>query len=224
MRHVQLVAFAFMFVLSAVFGFHALRYVVQGADAIPTPTTPTLQALYAATPLGRYRELSTGPWSPVLIVHVLAAGTALLLAPFQLVLGVLRLNPVWHRRVAVPYVIGVFVASLSGFLIAPGAYGGVISTFGFAAFGVAWMFTTARGLVHISQRDLDEHKEWMGRSLALAFGGATIRVWALVLLAMGVPAEVAFPFAAWWGWVSNLIVAEMILRQTIGSSTAAYAR
>jgi hypothetical protein len=225
-RAVQNFVFLMAFLVCLVFVVHGVSYLTLGADVIPAPTTPAERMLQGGTPLGRYRELATGDFAPVLLIHVAAASTALLLAPIQLLLGVRQASKPLHRAVAVPYVVGALVASLTGFLLSIGAWGGPATSLGFATFGLAWLFTTTRGLVHISQRDLDEHREWMGRSLALAFGGATIRIWLLLLLALGVPAEVAYPFSAWWGWIFNLFVAEFIVRSTIGSSAgrAAFAR
>lgn len=212
MRHAFAVLFLAAVCAALFFGVHAGQWLVYGIDRLPPAPTPELAALHDELPIGRYRELATGDLAPALYVHAGAAGLALVLAPFQLLLGALRLNRGAHRVVGVVYGLCVLMGAPTGLLLAPGAFGGPVASTGFVLSGAAWLLTTGLGVLAVARGDFDGHRAWMARSIALAFGGATFRLWGMLLLALELPPEAAYAFAAWTGWGLNLVVAEIWLR------------
>jgi hypothetical protein len=83
-----------------------------------------------------------------------------------------------------------------------------------------WLGTTMAGFRAIRQRRYADHRQWMLRSVALAFSIIANRAWTAIALAVFVPeiysgAEVdptslsqAIGVASWMSWVVNLLIIE----------------
>jgi hypothetical protein len=54
----------------------------------------------------------------------------------------------------------------------------------------------------------------MVRNFALTFAAVTLRLWLPTAIIAGAPFELAYPVIAWLCWVPNLLLAELLLRQT----------
>jgi hypothetical protein len=88
-----------------------------------------------------------------------------------------------------------------------------------------WFGTTLAGFRAIRQRRFADHRQWMLRSVALAFSIVAFRVWLMIAFAIFVPeiysgAEVdaaeldqAIGLTSWVSWVVNLLIVEWWLHQ-----------
>ena len=119
------------------------------------------------------------PFKWWLLPHGIAGACALLLAPMQF-FGRLRTRfRQLHRVLGRIYVAGVFVAAPLGFYIQyfeermgnPRSF-----SIAAAADAVLWMTTTGFGIVFILKGKVQEHRQWMTRSFAVALVFLEVRV------------------------------------------------
>ncbi|MGH3858587.1 DUF2306 domain-containing protein [Actinokineospora sp.] len=112
------------------------------------------------------------------------------------------------------YVAGVFVGGVGGLALSTTAHGGMVSSLGFATLAVAWVATTATGLVMVRSGRIAEHRKWMVRSFALTFAAVTLRLELGLygFLEIDIPFEVAYAAIAWLCWAPNLLVAWLLTR------------
>jgi uncharacterized membrane protein len=130
--------------------YHNERFLVQPSD----PNWP------------HYRQL--GWW---LLVHGVAGGSALLLAPLQFSDRLRRRFVALHRNVGRIYVFGVFVlAPFGAYLQYRDQLTGEPWTFTAAAIvdAVLLAVTTGIAFVYARQRKIRQHRHWMTRSYAVA--------------------------------------------------------
>lgn len=156
--------------------------------------------------------------------HVVFAGVALLVGPFQFWAGLRRRAPRVHRGVGRTYLVAVGVAGVASLVMAPFNTAGLVGLFGFGSLGVLWLYASWRGYRAIRAGRVAEHQAWMIRSFALTYAGVTLRLWLLVLIAAQVPflganpdvdaafanAYAAVPFLC---WIPNVVIAELIIRR-----------
>jgi hypothetical protein len=91
---------------------------------------------------------------------------------------------------------------------------------------VLWLGTSVAGYRAARGRRFAEHREWMVRSVALAFSIVASRVWSVVCIVAFAPSVLsggpvdpdelaqAVSAATWLSWVVNLLVAEWWLHRT----------
>jgi hypothetical protein len=65
---------------------------------------------------------------------------------------------------------------LAGLVLARVSQRGASAHVGFAVLSLAWMATTVMGVTRIRRGDLEGHRRWMTRSLALTFAAVTLRI------------------------------------------------
>lgn len=141
-------------------------------------------------------------------VHVATAAVPLLLWPVQTVRALRRRHPAVHRWVGRTYVAGVLVAGTSGAVAAVGTTAGPVAGAGFLLLGLAWLGCTAEALLRVRSGDLDGHRRWMVRSVALTLAAVTLRLYLGSATAAGADFDVVYPAIAWLCWVPNLAVAQ----------------
>ena len=90
---------------------------------------------------------------------------------------------------------------------------------------VLWFGTTLAGFHAIRQRRFADHRQWMLRSVALAFSIVAYRVWLMIAFAVFVPAiytgaevdpaalDEAIGLTSWVSWVVNLLIVEWWLHR-----------
>lgn len=149
----------------------------------------------------------------ILGLHIVGGMLALLLGPWQFVTAIRTRLPRLHRVMGRGYVVGVGAGALGGLLLAPTAYGGVVSTLGFATLGLLWAGTTVQAVVAVRRGNYYEHRRWMILSFSLSFAAVTLRLLLggfagldAVGLAPGSFA-VAYAAIAWLCWLPNLTLA-----------------
>lgn len=141
-------------------------------------------------------------------VHVATAAVPLLLWPVQTVRALRRRHPVVHRRVGRAYVVGVLVAGASGAVAALGTTAGPVAGAGFLLLGLAWIGCTAEALLRVRAGDVEGHRRWMVRSVALTLSAVTLRLYLGAAGALGAGFDDVYPAVAWLCWVPNLLVAQ----------------
>lgn len=153
----------------------------------------------------------------VALLHILPGLAFVALGPLQFVAGLRARAIAWHRwtgrlLVAAGILSGVF-ALATAFRLP--AYGGALTQAATVLFGAIFLYSLARGFVHIRRREIAAHREWMLRAFALGLGVATIRVVIALLQAVaGLGFAEVFGAAFWIGLGLNLAVAEAWIRHT----------
>ncbi len=99
------------------------------------------------------------------------------------------------------------------------AYGGLVSSGGFATLALLWLSSGAMALGRIRAKNVKAHQQWMIRNYALTFAAVTLRLWLPLLSAAGgLEFIVAYRSVAWLSWIPNLLIAEGIIRHQSGPS------
>jgi len=158
------------------------------------------------------RELLAS-WSWLAVCHFSGGSVALIVGAFQFNGRLrVRLLPL-HRWAGRVYVLAAAIGGLAGLIMALRASGGLIAQVGFSLLAILWLFSTGAAYVHIRQRNLGAHRNWMVRGYALTLAAVTLRIYLPVSILAGVPVAVAYPAIAWLCWVPNLSMAEWLLRK-----------
>lgn len=170
---------------------------------------------FAVVPLGG----SPGPQvlanvfaKPWLVVHVIGAGTALLLVAFQFLPAIRRRRAI-HRWIGRIYASACILGGSAGLVVAVGTTAGPIAAAGFGLLGVIWIYVTGQGWMTARARRFDEHRAWMIRSFALTFAAVTLRIYMPMSMMLHLDMDQAYRAIAWLAWVPNLVVAELYLRR-----------
>jgi hypothetical protein len=159
-------------------------------------------------------------------VHVLCGMLALLIGPFQFVGRLRRRFVRVHRFCGAVYVASATGIGVTGLILAPTAYTGLVTAAAFTVLDLAMLFTTWTALRMILAGRYGEHRRWMIRSFSLILAGVMLRVWSFLyygLVNAGLvdfSFETAYAVIAWLCWVPNLLIALWITRQPIDSAPA----
>jgi hypothetical protein len=159
-------------------------------------------------------------------VHVLSGILALLVGPFQF-LGRLRRRFLRvHRFLGAVYIASATALGLTGLVLAPTAYTGLVAVLGFTFLDLAMLFTTWTAVRMVVARRFGEHRRWMIRSFSLILAGVMLRLMTFahaVLSAAGLTDmtfETAYAAISWLCWVPNLLIALWITRRPAGVTKA----
>ncbi len=154
--------------------------------------------------------------APAVYSHIFASSIALILGPFQFSTRLRKRLPDLHRWMGRIYLLaGIFVGGLAGLYIARFAYGGLVTSVGFSALAIAWLFTGAMAYLSIRNRDVIAHRRWMIRNFSLTFAAVTLRIYLAMFFAAKVEFGVFYPLLAWLCWVPNLLVAEWLFNDRL---------
>jgi uncharacterized membrane protein len=155
-------------------------------------------------------------------VHVLSGILALLIGPVQFVRRLRRRFVRVHRFMGATYVASATALGVTGLILAPTAYTGLVASAGFTVLDFAMLFTTWTAVRMILAGRYGEHRRWMIRSFSLIMAGVMLRVWSPIydgLAAVGIvdfPFETAYAAIAWLCWVPNLLLAIWFTRNPAG--------
>jgi uncharacterized membrane protein len=160
---------------------------------------------------------------PVLGVHVLSGILALLAAPFQLVGALRRRFPPVHRFLGAVYIASVIALGITGLVLAPTAYTGLVAVLGFTCLDAAMLYTTWTAVRKVVAGEVEEHRRWIIRSYSLILAGVMLRLMTFThatLTALGLTSlsfETAYAAISWLCWVPNLLLALWITRRRAGN-------
>ncbi|WP_457187100.1 DUF2306 domain-containing protein [Nocardioides sp. P5_E3] len=156
-------------------------------------------------------------WPVALVVHIVGAAVFALVGAFQLVPGIRRRHPRWHRRAGrVLAVAGLMVAGsalwLTLFYEAQPGTGPLLFVLRLVvASAMAGCLVT--GVVAARRRDFATHRAWMIRAYALAVAAGTqvfTQGFGEAVVGHG---ELRGDLLKAAGWVINLAVAEWVIRR-----------
>lgn len=124
--------------------------------------------------------------------------------------------PLVHRRVGMLYVVLVlFIAAPTGLVMGWHANGGPWSQLSFCLQAVLWFWYTLRALTLARRADWRGHRAFMMRSFALTLSAVSLRLWKWALVStLALPPMDTYRMVAWLGWVGNLVVVELIVKQS----------
>ncbi len=155
------------------------------------------------------------PFKWWLLPHGLMGACALLLAPMQFSDRLRRRFTRFHRVVGRFYVAGVFVAAPLGFYIQhfEERLGGARSfSVAAAADAILWMVTTVIAFAFILKGKVQQHRQWMTRSFAVAIVFLEVRV-VLGVTGLEKVAGGAFDETVVWSCVAfSLLFADVVLQ------------
>ena len=144
-------------------------------------------------------------------MHVISAGLALLILPFQAWKRLRTGRPTVHRWMGRTYVLACVMGGVSGIALAYGSEARLTARIGFALLGAVWIWTTVVALLAARARDFARHRAWMIRSGALTFAAVTLRLYLPFGFIAGMEINEIYEIVGWACWVPNLIVAEWVL-------------
>lgn len=151
-----------------------------------------------------------------ILVHIVSGIVFSLLAPFQFAIPVRRRWPLWHRWSGrVVFATGILVA-LSALWMNQyfPVFGGLLKYAGILVFSLGLILSLGQAVRAIVTRDIQRHRAWMMRAMAIGLGGATQRVFLLpVFVINGGLGELTIGLGVWSGFLLNLAVAEWVLRR-----------
>ncbi|WP_103070711.1 DUF2306 domain-containing protein [Aquimarina sediminis] len=157
--------------------------------------------------------LSSVIWNISFYSHIIPGGIALLIGWIQFNDNIRSSKPKLHKTIGKIYVLTVLISGISGIYIGFFATGGVISSLGFIALAILWMYTTSIAFWYAKTLKIHLHQTMMYYSYAACFAAVTLRIW-LPFLVMSIgDFIVAYRIVAWLCWVPNLIVAYYLVRR-----------
>jgi uncharacterized membrane protein len=160
-------------------------------------------------------------------VHVLSGMLALLIGPFQFARRLRRRFVPVHRFMGATYVASATALGVTGLILAPTAYTGLVASAGFTVLDLLMLFTTWTAVRMILTGRYGEHRRWMIRSFSLIMAGVMLRVWTAIyvgLAAVGIvdfSFETAYAAISWLCWVPNLLLAIWFTRHPAEVTNAA---
>jgi uncharacterized membrane protein len=151
-------------------------------------------------------------------LHIISASLFGVIGAFQFWPRFLRTYAHWHRlagRILVPC---GMITSLSGLWMNqfyPYAENDGFLLYCFRLiFGFGMLFCLVFGLDSIRRRDFDQHRNWMIRGYAIGLGAGTQALTQLPwILIVGMPGELPRALLMGAAWITNLLVAEWIVRK-----------
>ena len=151
--------------------------------------------------------------NPFLSLHVAGGVIALLLGPLQFATRVRARRPAFHRLTGRLYCVACAIGAPAGLMLALGTVSGPIAGASFAILALLWAAFTLLGLRAAIARRIDEHREWMLRSYAMAAAAITLRLMLPAAGLLGFGFLEAYVVIAWLSWLANLAGVELYIRR-----------
>lgn len=147
---------------------------------------------------------------PLFYIHVLSSIFVLVAGFTQFNTFILQKHTQIHRNIGKVYVFVVlFLAAPSGMFIGYYANGGWTSKTAFITLSFFWFYFTYKGLIHIKNKEIQKHKQFMLRSFALTFSAITLRFWKVIIVHLFHLAPMdTYQIIAWLGWIPNILIIE----------------
>ena len=146
--------------------------------------------------------------------HIFLGLVAIVIGPFQFVKKIRSTYKILHRIIGYIYTVSVLFSGLAGLIIAQFAMGGWITTIGFSALSIAWLYTTVKAISSIRGGDILNHKKWMFLSYGLTFSAIIQRTLLLIPLLTETPFMPIYQLSAWLPWLLNLGIAYYLYKRS----------
>jgi len=147
--------------------------------------------------------------------HFIGAGMALLLGALQLFI---KKGSRLHRRLGLGYCLAVLAGAIGAGYLSFFADGVPWTGLGFFTLDVIWLYVTFRALREAQARNIQSHRRWMIRSLALTAAAISLRLQLPLLMPLW-GFEASYLIVAWSSWLGNLAIAESYLYVTTRTKT-----
>lgn len=119
----------------------------------------------------------------------------------------------FHRFNGYVYLVSVLLVVLTSGYMAPYATGGKISSMGFNALNLIWLFVTITALIQIKRKRIDRHRNWMIRSYAFCFTNLLIHlITSLVHQGLGMVYSTSYTIGLYGSIALLILIPEIIIR------------
>ncbi|RAW12738.1 DUF2306 domain-containing protein [Paenibacillus taichungensis] len=170
---------------------------------------------------GLKRELHLPIWLNVMYVHVAFACLAMASGLLNFSSWTLEKSRRFHRINGYVYIVSVALVVLTSGYMAPYATGGKISSIGFNALNIIWLFITITALIQIKQKRMIQHRNWMIRSYAFCFTNMLIHlITSLFHLGFGLVYATSYTISIYGSVALLLVIPEFIIRMNFKLKTA----
>ncbi|MFB8374345.1 DUF2306 domain-containing protein [Paenibacillus taichungensis] len=170
---------------------------------------------------GLKRELHLPIWLNVMYVHVAFACLAMASGLLNFSSWTFEKSRRFHRINGYVYIVSVALVVLTSGYMAPYATGGKISSIGFNALNIIWLFITITALIQIKQKRMVQHRNWMIRSYAFCFTNLLIHlITSLFHLGFGLAYVTSYTISIYGSIALLLVIPEFIIIMNFKSRTA----
>ncbi|GMX65293.1 hypothetical protein Elgi_45630 [Paenibacillus elgii] len=174
---------------------------------------------------GLKRVLHLPVWLNVMYVHVAFACIAMAAGLLNFSNRVMEKSRKFHRINGYVYLVSVLIVVLTSGYMAPYATGGKISSMGFNALNVIWLFITITALVQIKRKRITRHRNWMIRSYAFCFTNMFIHLITFLFhQGFGLVYATSYTIGVYGSIVLLLVIPDVIIRMNGSSGEAAVPR
>ncbi|MEF7438609.1 DUF2306 domain-containing protein [Paenibacillus lautus] len=162
---------------------------------------------------GLKRELNLPVWLNVMYIHVGFACLAMASGLINFSNRIFEKSRRFHRFNGYVYLVSVLLVVLTSGYMAPYATGGKISSMGFNALNLIWLFVTTTAFIQIKRKRIDRHRNWMIRSYAFCFTNLLIHLIAsLVHHGFGMVYATSYTIGLYGSIALLIIIPEIIIR------------
>ncbi|MWC30928.1 DUF2306 domain-containing protein [Paenibacillus sp. MMS18-CY102] len=130
---------------------------------------------------GLKRQPKLPIWLNVMYIHVAFACVAMAAGLLNFSERLRESSRKFHRINGYVYAGAVLLVVLTSGYMAPYATGGKISSMGFNALNLIWIFVTITAIVQIKRKRIIQHRHWMIRSYAFCFTNLLIHLLTAIL-------------------------------------------
>lgn len=170
---------------------------------------------------GLKRELHLPIWLNVMYVHVAFACLAMASGLVNFSNRIFKKSRRFHRINGYVYIVSVVLVVLTSGYMAPYATGGKISSMGFNALNIIWLFITITALIQIKQKRMIQHRNWMIRSYAFCFTNMLIHlITSLLHQGFGLVYAASYIISIYGSIALLLVIPEFIIRMNFKLRTA----
>lgn len=154
-------------------------------------------------------------------VHIVSGLVFLVVGITQFYHRLRTARPKWHRRAGRVLIILAAVNGITavwmGFVM---PIGGVSETSAVTLFGITFVYCAYRAFIHIRNKNVTLHREWIIRAYSMALSVATTRIITGLFFATqsvtGLHVEDFFGTALWIGFTLHYMAADYWIKQTKG--------
>lgn len=154
----------------------------------------------------------------MILLHLIPALLFVLLVPLQFVSSLRRRHPKFHRWTGRVVMASGVVIGTSALWLSVHPAGGLVESTATVSFGCFFLFSLVKAWIHIRNRRVEFHREWVLRMTAIALGVATTRPIMGVFFATsrlsGLTPQQFFGPAMWLGLSSTYLAGEAWIRYT----------
>lgn len=162
---------------------------------------------------GLKRELNLSVWLNVMYIHVAFACLAMGSGLVNFSKRVFEKSRKFHRINGYAYILSVLLVVLTSGYMAPYATNGKISSLGFNALNMIWLFVTITALIQIKKKRIIRHRNWMIRSYAFCFTNMFIHlITSLMHQGFGLAYATSYTIGIYGSIALLLVIPEIVIR------------